>query len=97
MSSESENVAQLQNIVDLLNKEITSDSPRQLIADNTISTHSLERLDKFNTYQENSPHSTYVSNSDQSSGLQNARVALESKLSRMLAAIPANTPANSSP
>ncbi len=98
VSSESDNVAHLQNIVDLLNTEITSEEPRQLIADNVaISDHTVQLSDTFNTHQENSPNDIQSIDSDKSSGLETARIALESKLSRMLSANAASTPANSAP
>ncbi len=68
VSSESDNVAHLQNVVDLLNKEITSENPRLLIADNTIvSSHSLDLLSTFNTYQKRSSYESYIPDSNQNS------------------------------
>lgn len=51
VASENEDIAKLQNIMDLLNKEI-SGTPRQLIADTIpTSSRSTHLLDEFNSYQ----------------------------------------------
>ena len=51
LSAENDNTAQLQNIVDLLTRELASE-PRQLIADiASTSDRSAQLLDQFNSYQ----------------------------------------------
>lgn len=51
VASENEDIAKLQNMMDLLNKEI-SGTPRQLIADTIpTSSRSTHLLDEFNSYQ----------------------------------------------
>lgn len=64
VSSETDDIAKLQNIMDLLNKDI-SGTPRQLIADNSsVPSRSAHLLDEFNSYQKD----VSVSNSDNRSG-----------------------------
>lgn len=67
ISSESDNVAHLQNIVDLLNKEV-SGVPRQLIADITTTTsRSTRLLDEYNAYQDTSVSDVNLENTYQDS------------------------------
>jgi hypothetical protein len=86
ISSESDNVAHLQNIVDLLNKDV-SGVPRELIADiATTTSRSARFLSEFNEYQNTSSQNINSENVQQDAWLNQAKIALESKLSRMIAA-----------
>lgn len=83
ISSETDDIAKLQNIVDLLEKEYDTD-PRLLISnvDNSDS-RSLGLLKKFESFQSATSYMSPSSNID--SGLESAKEALNVRISRMTA------------
>jgi hypothetical protein len=96
VSSEGDNIAHLQNIADLLNKDISS-VPRELIADiDVTSSRSARLLAEFNTLQNTSTDTDTQTIMTQDSGLRNTKIALDSKLSRMIAANSSSSSSSSS-
>ncbi len=83
VTSESDNVAHLQNIVDLLNEDMSS-VPRELIADIAATASRSDRLlAQYNKFQDVSIGDDV--SMDQEVWLSRTRSALDSKLSRMIA------------
>lgn len=92
LSSHDENIAQLQNIVDLLSRDDQIE-PRQLIADIDSNTdRSTSLLAQLDRYQATSDISSTPTQTTQESGLEQSRSALQGKLSRMIAADGDTTP-----
>lgn len=80
VNSESDNIAHLQSIVDLLKTDIT-DAPRELIADiSTSSARSTRLLAEFNAFQDSNSQENISQNGGLDEGLEKSKNALQSKL-----------------